>query len=148
MNRLLHPSAVYRGWWIVATGFLAQMPTVGATGWVFGVLILPMQHDLGWSRTEVVGVVTLARLLSGFFAMKLGPLVDQHGARLLMIGSSVLAAASMAGTALIQNPAEYYACWVLFGLSIPGLSTLGPAVAISNWFVNAVPLAWRLRALI
>src|SRR5262245_16916908 len=101
------------------------MPTVGATGWVFGVLILPMQDDLGWSRSEIVGVITLSRLLSGIVAMKLGPFVDRHGARLLMIGSALLAALSMLGTALIQNPAEYYALWVLFGLSIPGLSTLG-----------------------
>src|SRR5581483_5203390 len=136
----MHPLSdlrnMYRGWWIVFTGFLAQLPTVGATGWVFGVLILPMQDDLHWSRSEIVGVVTLSRLLSGFVAMKLGPLVDRHGARLLMIVSAILAAAAMAGTALIHHPLEYYALWVLFGLSIPGLSTLGPAVAIANWFVR------------
>ena len=51
MRRLWPEGGIYRGWWIVATGYIAQMGTVGATGWVFGVLILPMQNDLGWSRS-------------------------------------------------------------------------------------------------
>jgi hypothetical protein len=40
---------------LLATGYISQMGTVGATGWVFGVLILPMQNDLGWSRSVLVG---------------------------------------------------------------------------------------------
>jgi len=136
MRRLWPEGGIYRGWWIVATGYIAQMGTVGATGWVFGVLILPMQDDLGWSRTELVGVVTLARLLSGVVAIKIGPAVDRHGARLLMTVSALVAFAACVGTALSQNVWQYYLSWVLFGLAIPGLGTLGPAVAISNWFIR------------
>jgi MFS family permease len=136
MRRLWPQGGIYRGWWIVATGYIAQMGTVGATGWVFGVLILPMQEDLGWSRSVLVGVVTLARLLSGVFAMRIGPVVDRHGARLLMTLSALVAFVACIGTALSQNVWQYYLCWVLFGLAIPGLGTLGPAVAISNWFIR------------
>jgi sugar phosphate permease len=127
---------VYRGWWIVLTGYLSQLGTVGATGWVFGVLILPMQDDLGWSRSALVGVVTLARLLSGAAALRLGTYVDRHGARGLMTASALGAACCLVGTAFIQELWQYYLCWALFGLCIPGLSTVGPAVAISNWFIR------------
>ena len=120
----------------MATGYIAQMGTVGATGWVFGVLILPMQEDLGWSRSVLVGVVTLARLLSGVFAVRIGPVVDRHGARWLMTLSALTAFAACVGTALSQTVWQYYLCWVLFGLAIPGMGTLGPAVAISNWFIR------------
>jgi sugar phosphate permease len=112
------------------------MGTVGASGWVFGVLILPMQDDLGWSRSVLVGVVTLARLLSGVFAIRLGPVVDRHGARWLMTLSALTAFAACLGTALSQTVWQYYLSWVLFGLAIPGMGTLGPAVAISNWFIR------------
>ena len=68
--------------------------------------------------------------------MQLGPAVDRHGARLLMTVSALMAFAACVGTALSQNVWQYYLCWVLFGLAIPGLGTLGPAVAISNWFIR------------
>jgi MFS family permease len=68
--------------------------------------------------------------------MKIGPAVDRHGARLLMTVSAVVAFLACAGTALSQNVWEYYLCWVLFGFAIPGMGTLGPAVAISNWFIR------------
>src|SRR5215216_6036044 len=99
MRRLCRGLRLYRGWWIVATGYISQMGTVGATGWVFGVLILPMQDDLGWSRSVLVGVVTLARLLSGVFAVRIGPAVDRHGARLLMTLSALIACVACIGTA-------------------------------------------------
>lgn len=38
---------VYRGWWIVLISYYTQLITAGAGGWVFGVLILPMQQELG-----------------------------------------------------------------------------------------------------
>src|SRR6266550_2073628 len=75
---------LYRGWWIVFTGYLAQLLNGGASGWVFGVLILPMQHDLDWSRSSIVGVLTLQRLVDGAFGIWLGPQLDKHGARLVM----------------------------------------------------------------
>jgi sugar phosphate permease len=58
-----------------------------------------------------------------------------------MTGSAVVAAGCLIGTALSQSLWQYYACWALFGLCIPGLSTVGPAVAISNWFVRKRPQA-------
>ena len=132
---------VYRGWWIVATGYLAQLATVGSFGFVFGVLLAPMQRDLGWSRSEIVGVITLARLIGGIVATALGPIADRFGARLMMVLSALLAGTSLVGTAASDGKLAYYLCWAAFGLSIPGLTTVGPAVAISNWFIRKRPQA-------
>ena len=118
------------------TGYLSQMGVAASSGWVFGVLISPMQADLGWSRSELVGVVTLARLLNGLVGVRLGPLVDKHGARALITLSAIGATACMLGTALSQELWQYYACWLAFGLFMPGLSSVGPPVAISNWFIR------------
>ncbi len=95
---------IYRGWWIVFTGYLTQMWTGGASGWVFGVLILPMQAELGWSRSTIVGVLTLSRLIDGFWGARLGPLVDKHGARLLMTASSLIGGACLIAISQVQAP--------------------------------------------
>src|SRR5687768_8341302 len=100
MRRFWPRQPIYRGWWIVFVGYLSQMVTVGSTGFVFGVLILPMQADRGWSRSEIVGVITLARLLSGVFALWLGPFVDRRGARGLMTASALAGGLCLIGTAL------------------------------------------------
>ncbi|MPZ48006.1 MAG: MFS transporter [Dehalococcoidia bacterium] len=136
MVRLLPRANIYQGWWIVLVGYLAQLATIGSFGFVFGVLILPMQEDLGWSRTEIVGVVTVARLIGGVGAMALGPMADRHGVRGLMTLSALVAGVCLLGTAASESKLAYYVCWAGFGLAIPGLTNVGPAVAISNWFIR------------
>jgi OFA family oxalate/formate antiporter-like MFS transporter len=127
---------LYRGWWVVFTAFLTQFNATGASGWVFGVLILPMQEDTGWSRSAIVGVLTLERLVGGAFGAWLGPLVDRHGARVLMTASALLAAACLFTLTLVNAPWQPYVVWAVFGLSLPGLSTLAPVAAVSAWFVR------------
>ena len=127
---------IYRGWWIVFTGYLAQLSTAGASGWVFGVLILPMQDDLGWSRSTIVGVLTLERLITGAFGVRLGPVLDRQGARGVMTISAVVAGACLIAFAMVQAPWQAYAIYAVLGLTTPGLASMGPVVAISNWFIR------------
>ncbi len=99
-------------------------------------MILPMQDDLGWSRSAIVGVLTVERLVGGAFGAWLGPLVDRHGTRLLMSASAVLAGACMLTLSQVQEAWQPYIIWGVFGLALPGLSTLAPVAAVSAWFVR------------
>ena len=132
----LRPAGIFRGWLIVGVGYLTQLSTAGASGWVFGVLILPMQDELGWSRSTLVGVLTVERLVTGAFGIWLGPRLDKHGARLVMTVSAIVAGSCLIGMALIQSPWQAYLLYGVLGLTTPGLSTLGPVVSISNWFIR------------
>ena len=134
---------MYRGWWIVLTAFLSQFASSGASGWVFGVLLLPMQQDLGASRSVIVGVLVVQRLVGGVAGAFLGPLIDRHGTRLITSVSAVLAALSMFGLAAVQGVWQPYVLWALFGLTLPGLSTVAPIAAVSAWFVRQ-----RTRAIV
>ena len=127
---------VYRGWWIVLIAYYTQLITVGAGGWVFGVLILSMQDDFGWSQKTVVGVLLLDRWISGVLSLVLGPLVDRHGGRVLMTVSALLAGIGLIAVSLSQNVWMFYAAWALYGLGQPGVGLLGPRVSIANWFVR------------
>ena len=135
---------IYHGWWIVAVAYLSQMVTVGASGWVLSVLIQPMERDLGWSRVQLVGVLTLSSVLAGAVSARLGPAVDRHGTRLLQTVSAIVGGSCLVLVALVTAPWQYYLCWAGLGLSIPGLMTLGPGVAIANWFVRKRALAFTL----
>ena len=117
---------IYRGWWIVGTGYFAQMAAAGSSGWVFGVLLSPMEEDLGWSRTELVGVLTISSIVAGLLSVWLGPKVDRHGARTLMTVSALLGGTALIFVSMVQELWQYYLCWALFGLATPGFGMLAP----------------------
>jgi MFS family permease len=123
------------------------MVTVGASGWVLSVLIQPMEQDLGWSRVQLVGVLALSSVLAGAGAARLGPIVDRHGTRLLQTVSAAVGGSCLVAVAFVTAPWQYYLCWAGVGLAVPGLMTLGPGVAIANWFIRRRALAFTLYSL-
>ncbi len=139
----LYPA--FRGWWIVAVSFLALFTHGAATSYLFGLLVVPMEQSLHWSRAALVGALTLATFVSAALGVVLGPLFDQRGARLGMTLSALLGGASLLLLAFTRTPWEYYA---LLGLGVgaarAGLENIGPRTAIANWFIRrrAAAFAW------
>ena len=99
MNAIRSLRTMYRGWWIVALAFYSQLITVASGGYVFGVLILGMQHDLGWSQAALFLPLTINRWISGLLSIPLGPVVDRRGSRGLMTISALLAGVGLLGVA-------------------------------------------------
>ncbi len=127
---------LYRGWWIVLVCYYTQLITIGAGGWIFGVLILSMQSDFGWSQKAIVGVLLLNRWIGGTLSFALGPIADRYGSRYLMTFGALFAGLGLIAVSLSHNAWTYYAAWALFGAARPGIGQLGPRVAISNWFIR------------
>ena len=140
----LRSTYAYRGWWIVAACFFVQMIGSGASGWVFGVLQQPMGTDLGWSRATVVGAISVASLVGGLLAARLGPLVDRQGPRTLMTASLLVGGGAMIALSQVHSVLPYYVIWAVFGLTTPGFQLLGPVVVIANWFIRRRALAFML----
>ena len=126
----------------MGTGYVAQMAAAGASGWVFGVLLSPMEEDLGWSRTELVGVLTISSIVGGLLAVRLGPEIDRHGARTLMTVSALIGGTALIFVSMVHELWQYYLCWALFGIATPGFGLLGPRAAIANWFIRKRSLAF------
>jgi len=132
---------IYRGWWIVAICFAIQFVAVSASGYVFGVLLQPMEADLGWSRSELVGAITVVNVIGGVVSAGLGPMVDRYGTRRLMTLSVLVAAGALMSFGFVNALWQYYLVWICYGLAIPGLRNLGPRVVVANWFVRRRALA-------
>ncbi|MFN8557826.1 MAG: MFS transporter [Dehalococcoidia bacterium] len=133
-ERRFRPLRIYRGWWIVLCGFLSQMTMISAGGYVLGVLMAPMQRDLGWTRGQVSGALTLSGLVSGAVALKAGGFTDRHGARQIMAASAIAAGALLITLGQVIEPWQYYLCWATIGATTPGLVGVAPTAAIANWF--------------
>ena len=80
-----------RGWRLVATLALTETTSYGVLAYAFGVFLLPMQQELGRSRTALTGAYSLAIIVSGVAAIPVGRWLDRHGARALMTAGAAAA---------------------------------------------------------
>ncbi|NUB91454.1 MFS transporter [Haloterrigena sp. SYSU A558-1] len=81
----------YRGWRVVAGGFVGALVVFGLS-YAFGVFLEPIQRELGLSRSGVSVVFSLQTVVIYLAAAVLGVLADRFGVRrLLSAGAAVLA---------------------------------------------------------
>lgn len=129
------------GWplvWALAT---AQLVSWGSIYYGFSLFVVPMESDLGWSRTAVNGALSLGLLISGICAYSIGAWIDHYGGRLLMTVGSVLGAALFALWSRIDSLVELYAIW--FGLGLAMAATLYEPVF--TVLTRAFPRSYRTR---
>ena len=126
---------LFYGWVVVGVTVVTLLVSAGIRA-APGVLIVPLEQDLGWSRSFLSFAVSVGLLLFGFAGPLAGWLVDRAGPRAVMLGGLALMGGSMVASALMR--AEWQA--VLFWGALSGLGTglagavLGTAVA-ARWFV-------------
>jgi MFS family permease len=130
----LAPKTFY-GWYLVAGLGVTTIVSYGISQYLFGVLVVPIQHDLGWSRATISGAYSLGLVVSGVLGLGVGRLVDRYGARLLMSLGSVLGAASLVGLSRMTAVWQLYLLWAGC-LALAMALTLYPVtfVVVANWF--------------
>ena len=139
------PYPQFRGWWIVGVSFLALYLNGSSTSYLFSIMIVPMERDLGWSRTTLLGALTVTTLVTAGAGMVLGPIFDRRGARAGMTVGAALSGALMLSLTQVSSPWQYY---VILGIGLgatrAALENVGPRTAIANWFVRrrAAAFAW------
>lgn len=123
--------------WYVAVGLgVATIVSYGITQYLFGVLVVPIQHDLGASRAAVSGAFSGSVAVWGLLGVPVGRLVDRYGARWLMTAGSLLGAGSLFALARIHTLWQLYLLWS-GGLGLAMALTLYSVTftVIANFFV-------------
>ena len=83
----------------------------------FPAMLLRWEADLGWSKAELTGAVTLAILAAALASPLAGRVIDRGHGALLMTGSAVLGGVGLAGLAMVQVLWQFYAVWLMIGLA-------------------------------
>jgi sugar phosphate permease len=129
----------------VIAGTLAVTETTswGALYYAFAVFLVPMQEELGWSRTAVTGAYSLGLLVSALAAPLAGRWLDRHGPRGIMTLGSMAGAVLLLGWAAVEDLLVFYLVWVGIGLAMAA-TLYEPAFAVlAKWFERG-----RARALL
>jgi MFS family permease len=112
--------------------------TSGAGFWAFTLFVKPMGDDLGWSRPELYGAMTVRALGNAALAPFMGPLQDSKlGPRVFAIGTAATMAASMILMKWIDDLLLFYLVFGLLGsLANFGSSEMMLSVVLPRWFVR------------
>ncbi len=125
---------IYYGWVLVIALGITQTITWGILYYGFTVFLPAMEADLGWSRGEMSGALSLAILLSGLCAAPVGRWLDARGPRLLMTAGSIAASLLMLAWSGITTLTQFYVLWALIGITMSAVLYEPAFAVVTAWF--------------
>ena len=109
----------------VSPTFLASM----------SVFIKPLAAEFGWGRTQVAAAVSVCTLLLAVCSPLIGPLLDRHGPRRVILAGTALFAAAVASMALLNGSyAMYLVIAALIGITGTASNAFAYLSILPNWF--------------
>ena len=137
LPRLLLPRLpFFYGWVVLAclclTGFARQGPAVAT----MSVFVVPMTAEFGWSRASIAGAVSLGGMLAAVVAPPLGPILDRHGARLVLCLAVLGAGISCMALSLTPSLVVFYLLFCFARMIWAAPFELGLYGALNSWFVT------------
>lgn len=131
----------FYGWRIVWALALTTTISYGILYYGFGVLVKPMEAELGWSRAQTSGAYSLGLLISGLMAIPVGHWVDHRGARGLLLLGSLLGSLMLLIWSQVHSLGAFYGVWVGMGLAMAMVLYEVAFTVVAVWFRR-----WRHRA--
>jgi len=99
------------------------------------VFLLPLEQDLGWSRSQMTSVYSLYLLVNGLTAPVIGFLFDRLGPRVVYgCGMAALATAYLLASQVQVLWQFYAAVGALTGISVSALGMVPSSGLIARWF--------------
>lgn len=104
-------------------------------GSTFGLMMKPIQQELGWSRGDISFALTLLTFVGLAAAPALGWLIDHVPLRPLILWGVVLQSLSLAGFGLMQGGVwVYYTLCIVMVITSSGASMLTLSKLLQTWF--------------
>ncbi|MEI7805544.1 MAG: MFS transporter [Hyphomicrobiales bacterium] len=146
---------------VVAALGVVQILAWGTSFYIPAVFAVPIVTDTGWPLAFVVGGVSIGLLVAGLISPQVGRIIDRHGGRPVLLASSFLYAAGLAGIGLAPSLPFYLAAWIVLGLGMGtglydavfsalgrlyGKEARGPITNLTLFGGFASTLCWPLSA--
>lgn len=117
------------GWPLVGALGATQIVSWGSLYYAFPLLLAPIEHELGWHRSSIVGAFSVSLLVAGVAALPAGILIDRYGGRALMAWGSLAAAGLLALLSRTGSLGMFYLVWAGLGLCMAA-TLYEPAFAV------------------
>lgn len=121
--------------WIVAAAVFAALLTSAGVRSMPGVLMVPLEKDMGWDRATVSLAASVGIALYGLVGPFAGALFQSFGIRRTLLSALILLALAVASTTLIRAPWQMVLTWgVLTGLGTGVVANVLGAAVVNRWF--------------
>ena len=137
---------LYYGWWIVIACFIINLYVSGVTFFSFTAFFEPIQHEFGWSYTQISLATSLRGLEMGIFAPIVGFLVDRFGSRKLLLGGTIIIGIGLVLMSFTQSLLMFYLCMLFIAFGSGGCTMVVTMTAVATWFKKNVGLALGITA--
>jgi MFS family permease len=125
---------IFYGWVIVVTTFLIALVTIGGRS-AFGVFVVPMSEEFGWSRSTISLAATIGFLVNGLSQPVVGRLFDTFGGRKVILASLATFGFTTMFLAMTFHILFLIAVFgVLMSIAWSGASLTTTSALLSRWF--------------
>ena len=125
---------LYYGWYVVAACTFVALIVTGARN-AFGIFVIPMTDEFGWSRGMISFAAALGFLVNGATQPFLGRLVDRTGGR-----SAILISLVVVGVSTILLSLTFHILFLIFMFGLvtstaaSGASITNTGAVLARWF--------------
>jgi sugar phosphate permease len=121
--------------WIVAGVTFIVLMTSAAVRATPGILIVPLEHEFGWSRATISSAISVGLLLYGLAGPFCAALAQRVGIRRTMVSALLVLAGAIALATRIRQPWQLVLLWGFLVGTATGMtaSVLG-SVVVGRWF--------------
>lgn len=128
------PSGIYYGWYIVATTMFLALVSTGARQ-SFGIFIIPLEEEFGWSRFTLSLAVGTGFLVNGLTQPIAGHYFDRFDGKKVILWGLVIMGFS---TVLLSLTFHFLFLFFMFGfvvsIGMSGSSITNTMSMLSKWF--------------
>ena len=125
---------LYFGWYVCAATVFVTFVTTGARS-SFGIFIIPLEEEFGWSRFMLSSAVGTGFLVNGLTQPFVGRLFDQFSGRTVIMVGLIIAGLATASLSLTFN---YLFLFFVFGIllstAMSGASVTNTMALLAKWF--------------
>ncbi|MDP4023130.1 MFS transporter [Methylobacterium sp. NEAU 140] len=128
------PGRVHYAWIIVAVTFLVLLVGAGVRA-TPGVMIVPWEHEFGWSAATVSVGIAVNIFLYGMIGPFAVAIIERFGLRLSVCGALLVLAVGTAATSLMTAPWQMVLLWgIVVGSGSGMVATVLGATVAGRWF--------------
>ncbi len=133
---MIEEKGMFWGWYVVIGAFLISSISYGAR-YSFGVFVMPMSLDYGWSRSVVSIGASINMMVYSFCAIFLGRTLDKVAPKWIITTGAIVAAVSYILTSLARTPLHFYLTYgVLCGAGTACMGLLVVNSSVGKWFIK------------
>ena len=134
--RLRDTFPFYYGWIVVGASSTVVFARMAPAITTLTVLIFPISHQLGWSRTLIAGSVSAGALASLVLSPVVGWAIDRFGARPVLVVSVLVLGVAMISLAWATAPLTFYLAFAAGRIVFHTSAPIGASTVAARWFIR------------